>query len=94
MTTTKTIAELAAKHSAQVRDTADLYISTYGIDGMDGMALALINIVLGELDAMDYDERQQSSELYEEVDALDSWRDAFDAYLCDEVELGAIVSVM
>lgn len=92
MTTTKTIAELAAKHSDHVRDIADHYISTYGVDGMDGMALALFNIVLDELGNVYPSDTTR--ELHDELWALDDWRDAFEAVMWGEVEERNLVTVL
>ena len=92
MTTTKTIAELAAKYAESIRDIADHYMSTYGVDGMDGMALALFNIVLDELGTVYPSETTR--DLHDELMAIDDWRDAFESVMWGEVEESELVTVL
>lgn len=90
--TTITITELAAKYASRVRDIADLYLSTYGVDGMDGMALALFNIVLDELGTAYPSETTR--DLHDELMAIDDWRDAFESVMWGEVEERNLVTVL
>ena len=90
--TTITITELAAKYAESIRSIADLYLSIYGVDGMDGMALALFNIVLDELGTVYPSETTR--DLHDELMAIDDWRDAFESVMWGEVEERNLVTVL